>query len=112
MTPAHSEQIVARTIKEFCRAYGVGHTKAYELIAQGKLEARKAGRRTLIMEASARKWLEECEEIQAYPCSYPSAKQRINADGDEQPRKRKYHKSRIPKQVRAERQTVANGSGE
>ena len=212
MIPVHSEQIIARTIKEFCRAYGVGHTKAYELIAQGKVEARKAGRRTLITEASARKWLEECEETkeiekkqksalavweeklnsispggptqlyrhydknnvllyvgislsavvrlighhaapwieeitrveiqhfpsrraarvaerraiesegplhnnqfsQSYPCSDPGAKPRITANGEEQQRKRQYHKSRAPKgfpQKCTDKRTNANGSG-
>ena len=56
MIPAHSENVVARTIKGFCAAYGVGRTKAYELIAKGKLEVRKVGTRTLITEDSAQRW--------------------------------------------------------
>jgi hypothetical protein len=47
---------VARTIKDFCRAYGIGKTMAYELMGAGKLAAVKVGARTLITEESARAW--------------------------------------------------------
>jgi hypothetical protein len=49
--------VVARTIKGFCEAYGVGRNMAYELINDGKLKAVKAGARTLIIEESARDWI-------------------------------------------------------
>lgn len=48
---------IARTVKEFCRSYGIGKTKLYELIGQGHLDVVKVGRRTLILEDSARAWL-------------------------------------------------------
>ena len=51
----HSE-VQARTVKDFCRAYGIGRTMTYELIGQGRLRAVKAGARTLIDEESARVW--------------------------------------------------------
>jgi excisionase family DNA binding protein len=48
--------IVARTVKGFCEAYGVGRSRAYELINEGKLTTVKAGTRTLITEESAQDW--------------------------------------------------------
>jgi len=53
-----SDQTIARTIRGFCAAYGVGQTTTYDLIKRGILETRKAGMRTLITEASARAWFE------------------------------------------------------
>jgi hypothetical protein len=52
-----TDNIVARTVKGFCQAYGVGVTTCYKLIEEGEIEARKAGpRKTLIIEASAKAW--------------------------------------------------------
>lgn len=56
-----SDQTIARTIKGFCAAYGVGQTTTYDLIKRGILETRKAGARTLITEASARAWFESLD---------------------------------------------------
>jgi hypothetical protein len=39
------------------RLSGIGRTELYELIKQGKIEARKHGRRTLIVVASLRNYL-------------------------------------------------------
>jgi excisionase family DNA binding protein len=39
---------LAYTILEAVRASGIGRTKLYELIREGRLEARKVGTRTLI----------------------------------------------------------------
>jgi excisionase family DNA binding protein len=47
----------AFSIEEFCRRYGVGRTKAYEEIKLGRLQARKIGRRTVILEDDAEAWL-------------------------------------------------------
>ena len=46
----------AYPIKDFCHVYGVGRSLAYDMIRRGELEARKAGRRTLITAASADRW--------------------------------------------------------
>ena len=62
-----SDQTIARTIKGFCAAYGVGQTTTYDLIKRGILETRKAGMRTLITEASARAWF---EGLSAYSPAY------------------------------------------
>lgn len=44
MTDTPAEPLpVARTVKGFCAAYGVGKSLAYELMAAGVLRAVKAG---------------------------------------------------------------------
>lgn len=48
---------VSFTIKEFCRAYGVSRSLLYKEMAAGRLSARKAGRRTLILKEVADDWL-------------------------------------------------------
>jgi hypothetical protein len=50
--------IVAMTIKDFCRRYGIGRTTAYELMRARTLLTRKSGGRTLITEESAKTWFE------------------------------------------------------
>jgi hypothetical protein len=99
------DAIVARTVKDFCRAYGVGHTKAYELIAGGKVDARKVGSRTLIIEESAQQWLRSLGSSPSMPPSMFEARTDVNRS--EQRRKRQYHKSRKHRNVR----TAANGGG-
>lgn len=49
---------LAFTILEACHAIGIGRSKLYELIAQGRLETRKIGSRTLIPADSLRALLE------------------------------------------------------
>jgi excisionase family DNA binding protein len=46
----------ALSIPAFCRVYGVGRSKTYELIGAGTLEAKKLGAKTLIDRASAEAW--------------------------------------------------------
>lgn len=45
---------LAYTIPEACHAIGLSRSKIYELIAQGRLERRKIGKRTLIPVESLR----------------------------------------------------------
>jgi excisionase family DNA binding protein len=47
----------AFAIREFCRRYSVGRTRAYQEIATGRLRAVKVGRRTLITYDDAEAWL-------------------------------------------------------
>lgn len=47
---------VAYTIPDFCHIFGAGRTTVYRLIAEGAIEARKIGRRTVIDAASAARW--------------------------------------------------------
>ena len=56
MLGLHSALVV--NVAEAMRYAKVGRTKLYELIAAGKLDARKAGSRTLIMADSLRAYIE------------------------------------------------------
>lgn len=49
---------VAFTVDEFRKAYGVGRSFIFEEIKAGRLHARKAGRRTLILKIDAEAWLQ------------------------------------------------------
>lgn len=51
----------AFTIKEACREIGIGRTKLYQEIAAGRLIARKANKRTIILH----------EELQSYLQALP-----------------------------------------
>jgi len=46
----------AFTIKEFCDAYRVGRTRAWQLVKDGDILARTIGRRVLIDAAAAERW--------------------------------------------------------
>jgi excisionase family DNA binding protein len=52
-TTPNSEPL-AYSIKDACRVSTLGRTRLYQLISEGKLEARKIGKRTLIPAASLR----------------------------------------------------------
>lgn len=43
---------LAVSVAEFCRLTSLGPTKAYELIAEGRIQVRKIGRRTLVLTKS------------------------------------------------------------
>jgi hypothetical protein len=45
------------SVEAFCRWASVGRTVAYREIAEGRLHARKLGRRTLIPVVEAERWL-------------------------------------------------------
>lgn len=49
---------LAYSIAEACRVTSIGRTRLYALIAEGRLEARKIGRRTLITASSLRALIE------------------------------------------------------
>jgi excisionase family DNA binding protein len=46
----------AMSIRDFCERYDVGRTTVHQEIKEGRLKARKAGRRTLIGDDDARAW--------------------------------------------------------
>jgi len=46
------------SIRESCQAAGIGRTKIYEAIGSGKLIAKKAGRRTIILPKHLEAYLE------------------------------------------------------
>lgn len=45
------------SVNEFCNWAGIGRTAAYAEMKAGRLEARKFGRRTLILKSEAERWL-------------------------------------------------------
>jgi excisionase family DNA binding protein len=45
------------SIAEACAVAGIGRTKLYEAIADGRLQARKLGKRTLILRDDLRQFL-------------------------------------------------------
>jgi excisionase family DNA binding protein len=49
---------LAYSVSEVCRETTFGKTKIYELIAAGKLDARKIGRRTIITGESLERLIE------------------------------------------------------
>lgn len=59
--------IGALTISSFCRTYNIGRTFVYDEIAKGRLEARKAGSRTIILKSEAERW------VASLPTLRPSA---------------------------------------
>jgi len=48
-------QPLAYSISDACRVSSIGKTRLYQLINEGKLEARKLGKRTLIPAESLRR---------------------------------------------------------
>jgi excisionase family DNA binding protein len=50
-------EVMALTITEAVRASGIGRTRLYELIRDGRIDARKDGSRTLVMPKSLRKYI-------------------------------------------------------
>jgi hypothetical protein len=56
---------IAYSIPEFLAACSLGRTFVYQEISAGRLRARKAGRRTLIDVAEARRWFASLERVSA-----------------------------------------------
>jgi excisionase family DNA binding protein len=65
----------AMRIRDFCERYKVGRTKANEEIKEGRLEAKKFGRRTLIGKEAAEEWWRSLPTVKAMP-SEPTLKAR------------------------------------
>jgi excisionase family DNA binding protein len=49
---------LAYSVREACRLSSLGRTRLYQLIAEGRLEVRKIGKRTLIPASSLRALIE------------------------------------------------------
>jgi hypothetical protein len=47
----------AMSLAQFCERYGLGRTKAYEELKTGRLRGRKCGKRTIIADDDAERWL-------------------------------------------------------
>lgn len=57
-TTAQTNAPLAYSVNEACRVSSIGRTCLYQLIAEGKLEVRKIGRRTVITARSLRALIE------------------------------------------------------
>jgi len=56
---------LALTVSEACAAARVGRTVLYQAIANGVLVARKRGRRTLVLPADLKRWVEQLPTIKS-----------------------------------------------
>jgi excisionase family DNA binding protein len=54
----------AMSVDEFCHRYGIGRTTAYAEIKEGRLRARKCGRRTIITDDDGDDWLQHLPAIE------------------------------------------------
>ena len=62
--PHQNARRLAYSIDEFCEKAGIGRSFAYQEIRAGKLKARKAGRRTLILHDEAEQYLMSLPSIE------------------------------------------------
>jgi excisionase family DNA binding protein len=53
----------AMSIEQFCQRYEIGRTTAYAEIREGRLRARKCGKRTIIADDDADNWLQHLPVI-------------------------------------------------
>lgn len=49
------------SVQQFCDAYSLGKTRAYELLNAGEIEAIKSGHRTLILIDSVEAWVQRLQ---------------------------------------------------
>lgn len=56
-TPALDLQREGLSILEACAVAGIGRTKIYEAISEGRLKARKFGKRTIVLRADLQTFL-------------------------------------------------------
>ena len=54
---------LADTVDQFCEVYTVGRTFTYDEINAGRLIARKAGKRTLILRTDSKSWADSLPKI-------------------------------------------------
>ena len=58
MNPNDTPEPLAYSVADACRVSSIGRTRLYQLIGEGRLQARKIGKRTLIPAASLRALIE------------------------------------------------------
>lgn len=58
MIPDQSPEPLAYSVADACRVSSIGRTRLYQLIGEGRLQARKIGKRTLIPASSLRALIE------------------------------------------------------
>jgi excisionase family DNA binding protein len=52
------------SVPQCCRLAAIGRTKFYELVASGEIPVRKVGKKTLVLAADLRDWVERLPTIQ------------------------------------------------
>jgi hypothetical protein len=57
----------AFNVREFCAEYGIGHDGAYQAIREGKLVARKYGKRTIITADDADRFIAALPRLELPP---------------------------------------------
>jgi excisionase family DNA binding protein len=63
---------LAYTVEQACEVASVGKTSLYQAIKMGILPAKKRGRRTLILQADLRSWLEQLPTLELGPKPSPA----------------------------------------
>ncbi len=63
-TAPQTPPALSYSINDFCQAVGIGRSKAYAEIRDGRLKAIKCGKRTLIRRKDAEAWLNSLEANQ------------------------------------------------
>ncbi len=53
------------SVSEACRVSGIGRTKIYEAISEGRLKARKLGKRTLVLRGDLQAFLDNLPVVKA-----------------------------------------------
>ena len=61
--PVH--EVIAVTVQDACERIGIGRTKLYAEIKAGRIEARKAGGRTLVLVPSLRAYIDSLPAFNA-----------------------------------------------
>jgi Helix-turn-helix domain len=62
-----SPQKCGFSVEEFCEIYGICRSLAYVEIREGRLKARKAGRRTIIGHEDGEDWFSKLPRVTAQP---------------------------------------------
>jgi excisionase family DNA binding protein len=60
-----SDRIISAPIGDFCQMSGIGRSLVYEMIADGRLESIKIGKRRLVLIDSYRRLIEACRGASA-----------------------------------------------
>ena len=61
-----TEPAGALTVNEFCETYRVGRNTFYNELKAGRLEARKAGKKTLILKTEAARWANALPKLETH----------------------------------------------
>jgi len=51
-----NEPMGALTVNEFCKTYRIGRNTFYNELKTGRLSAKKAGKKTLVLKSEAQRW--------------------------------------------------------